>query len=693
MVLASPVLGRSNHQSLSRRPTACTSGTHQPVPSFIPLQAGDQHALYAQNASAFGFNTDSVSLLHHTATMRAAARNVAMPDHCWNNLFGNSQLSSSTPSLNTAQEPSKGRISHQTPNFQCGTSNKIHPAQNQLTHTNSGPPSSGDQKQQQQNQLNSQQKNPKLYKTELCRSWVDTGRCNYGERCQYAHGDTEKRPIPRHPKYKTEACQSYHKTGYCPYGPRCHFIHNEDPAQIQQQQLLHAQNSANSTPLANGTPQMVSTPTNPGTGSNPNLLFLRQMNSLGNLGGSSSSPATPHHMSAGLIGNARAPPPVTTATQMGTYFPQHQILTSTQSWSLGVTNTMPMLSTRASNPIANSPIYSMGHQQAQIFDVQPNTMNQSASQHKSKPSRMQLPNGPGFSVQQMDSQQICLPMKSQPGVHPAFSTLPQTNQQTLLSSSAGDCSPLTTSSLPSSGGDSGTESPTALITGSFSPTFDQSDKNGELNFNRLSPSSFHTTLLMGQVTDNDRRNSEGSSTMLDADRGTLLAEQMLAGTPTQFKQSTQFAIPGNLNATVGSSVAQLRPSQELEQLTTSLAASLIHDTSELDLTPPVADQTKSENNSGQHPIWVCDNAGNTAADESNRRASGSSLGSSGQSGHSTYCDTPLSGISTVTVGSGSDIETWVRPPSGLFKSTQQPTEQSQQAGRLPVFERLSNGPF
>ncbi|KAJ1366750.1 hypothetical protein KIN20_027505 [Parelaphostrongylus tenuis] len=70
-------------------------------------------------------------------------------------------------------------------------------------------------------------KNPKLYKTELCRSWMDHGRCNYGERCQYAHGEQEKRPIPRHPKYKTEACQSYHQTGYCPYGPRCHFIHSE----------------------------------------------------------------------------------------------------------------------------------------------------------------------------------------------------------------------------------------------------------------------------------------------------------------------------------------------------------------------------------------------------------------------------------------------------------------------------------
>ncbi|GMR58958.1 hypothetical protein PMAYCL1PPCAC_29153, partial [Pristionchus mayeri] len=88
------------------------------------------------------------------------------------------------------------------------------------------------------NAFNHPPKNPKLYKTELCRSWMDIGRCNYGERCQYAHGEHEKRPIPRHPKYKTEACQSYHQSGYCPYGPRCHFIHNENEmmaAQIQSQ--------------------------------------------------------------------------------------------------------------------------------------------------------------------------------------------------------------------------------------------------------------------------------------------------------------------------------------------------------------------------------------------------------------------------------------------------------------------------
>jgi len=64
-----------------------------------------------------------------------------------------------------------------------------------------------------------------LYKTELCRSWVETGSCRYGTKCQFAHGEQELRPIMRHPKYKTEICKTFHTQGTCPYGTRCRFIH------------------------------------------------------------------------------------------------------------------------------------------------------------------------------------------------------------------------------------------------------------------------------------------------------------------------------------------------------------------------------------------------------------------------------------------------------------------------------------
>ena len=65
------------------------------------------------------------------------------------------------------------------------------------------------------------------YKTELCRPFMETGNCRYGEKCQFAHGAVEQRAIERHPKYKTEACRTFYKEGFCPYGSRCHFVHEE----------------------------------------------------------------------------------------------------------------------------------------------------------------------------------------------------------------------------------------------------------------------------------------------------------------------------------------------------------------------------------------------------------------------------------------------------------------------------------
>ena len=64
-----------------------------------------------------------------------------------------------------------------------------------------------------------------LYKTELCRSWEESGSCRYGAKCQFAHGRDELRPVLRHPKYKTEVCRTFAAQGNCPYGSRCRFIH------------------------------------------------------------------------------------------------------------------------------------------------------------------------------------------------------------------------------------------------------------------------------------------------------------------------------------------------------------------------------------------------------------------------------------------------------------------------------------
>lgn len=72
-----------------------------------------------------------------------------------------------------------------------------------------------------------QQQSANLYKTELCRSFSENGNCRYGNKCQFAHGLEELRPVARHKKYKTEKCKNYDRDGFCPYGSRCRFIHNE----------------------------------------------------------------------------------------------------------------------------------------------------------------------------------------------------------------------------------------------------------------------------------------------------------------------------------------------------------------------------------------------------------------------------------------------------------------------------------
>ncbi|XP_043719241.1 zinc finger protein zfs1-like [Telopea speciosissima] len=49
-----------------------------------------------------------------------------------------------------------------------------------------------------------------LYKTEICRSWEETGSCRYGTKCQFAHGKEELRPGRYINKNsKSELCKSW----------------------------------------------------------------------------------------------------------------------------------------------------------------------------------------------------------------------------------------------------------------------------------------------------------------------------------------------------------------------------------------------------------------------------------------------------------------------------------------------------
>ncbi|GAA6072420.1 mRNA decay activator protein ZFP36 [Tachysurus ichikawai] len=118
------------------------------------------------------------------------------------------------------------------------------------------------------------------YKTELCRSFQENGSCKYGNKCQFAHGESELRGLYRHPKYKTEACRTFYNFGYCPYGSRCHFIHEE---KLSSPQTLNQKSQAPASQQAR---------------------VLRQSVSFaGFLGSRSMSPPIPHES----MGFSRAP--------------------------------------------------------------------------------------------------------------------------------------------------------------------------------------------------------------------------------------------------------------------------------------------------------------------------------------------------------------------------------------------------
>ena len=58
---------------------------------------------------------------------------------------------------------------------------------------------------------------------EVCRAFRNTGKCRYGDDCQYEHstGDAIE-PPPR------GQCFNFKETGSCEYGERCRYLHGED---------------------------------------------------------------------------------------------------------------------------------------------------------------------------------------------------------------------------------------------------------------------------------------------------------------------------------------------------------------------------------------------------------------------------------------------------------------------------------
>ena len=75
------------------------------------------------------------------------------------------------------------------------------------------------------NTHNGVENDPK-YRTELCKNWILTGQCKFGNRCIFAHGEEElRKKMHLTENFKSRLCQVFHKKGYCAYGTRCQFLH------------------------------------------------------------------------------------------------------------------------------------------------------------------------------------------------------------------------------------------------------------------------------------------------------------------------------------------------------------------------------------------------------------------------------------------------------------------------------------
>lgn len=73
-------------------------------------------------------------------------------------------------------------------------------------------------------------KSESLYKTELCKNWIEKGKCRYSVRCRFAHGPHElvkSVTKPEKTEYKSKLCVNFHTHNFCPYGVRCSFIHED----------------------------------------------------------------------------------------------------------------------------------------------------------------------------------------------------------------------------------------------------------------------------------------------------------------------------------------------------------------------------------------------------------------------------------------------------------------------------------
>lgn len=174
--------------------------------SYVSLENPKKYLSDAPTTSSNGTTINSIN--GNNGLLSSPKRNSSLGHKRASNL--SSGISFSTPSL---------------PQFTMTSSSQQLPIASQMTSTPGNNPSNSNIGANLSNNNNNNGNNGNLYKTELCRSYMETGKCRYGSKCMFAHGNDELRSVQRHPRYRTEICKSYHILGKCRYGTRCKFIH------------------------------------------------------------------------------------------------------------------------------------------------------------------------------------------------------------------------------------------------------------------------------------------------------------------------------------------------------------------------------------------------------------------------------------------------------------------------------------
>ena len=151
--------------------------------------------------------------------------------------------SNSKPDNNPNTAPKQRKLTSNLPNkaHQLTAHSYEEGDQNHIYHQNDDASTDYDYKEKPHLPIKVYNETNTKYKTELCTNWMLSGKCKFGRKCSYAHGESElklRHDLPHN--YKTKECKNFSRDGYCMYGSRCQFIHKgENSLAISYNNLLN----------------------------------------------------------------------------------------------------------------------------------------------------------------------------------------------------------------------------------------------------------------------------------------------------------------------------------------------------------------------------------------------------------------------------------------------------------------------